>query len=216
MSAPERQSFAETAMRLGGKSDEEASRLGAVDRADEQVEALFAPQYQTVNSPVHQAVWDGKAPLTMFMPPPLSPASPCSAAMDRCLEIVTRRRQAGTLFDQAGKVAPASLNELAEAGYWGLLIDRQYGGKGASFAQFIHFLTRVAVQDGMVAGLASVHGCIRRGDPLRSFGKRGAKAAATAEIGQRRGVVRLRADRTGSRLRPHRSANHGHIGGRQL
>src|SRR5262245_57084499 len=35
------QSFAETAMRLGGKSEEEARRMGAVDKADEQVESLF-------------------------------------------------------------------------------------------------------------------------------------------------------------------------------
>ena len=50
-----RPSFAEAALRLGGKSEDEARRLGAVDRADEQVESLFAPQYQTVNSPVHKA-----------------------------------------------------------------------------------------------------------------------------------------------------------------
>ena len=37
----DQQSFAETAMRMGGKSEEEARRLGAVDKADEQVEKLF-------------------------------------------------------------------------------------------------------------------------------------------------------------------------------
>ena len=57
----EQQSFAETALRLGGKSEEEATRIGAVDRADEQVESLFKPQYQTAHSPIHRAVWDGKA-----------------------------------------------------------------------------------------------------------------------------------------------------------
>jgi hypothetical protein len=45
-------SFAETAMRLGGKSEEEALKTGAVDTADDQVENLFAPQYKTSNSPV--------------------------------------------------------------------------------------------------------------------------------------------------------------------
>ena len=51
-------SFAETALKLGGKSEEEARRTGAIDRADDQVEQLFKPQYQTVNSPIHRAVWD--------------------------------------------------------------------------------------------------------------------------------------------------------------
>ena len=62
----DQQSFAEAALRMGGKSDEEARRLGAVDKADEQVETLFAPQYQTVQSPIHRAIWDGKVPLELF------------------------------------------------------------------------------------------------------------------------------------------------------
>ena len=37
----EQQSFAETALRQAGKSEEEARRTGAVDKADEQVEALL-------------------------------------------------------------------------------------------------------------------------------------------------------------------------------
>ena len=56
-------SFAETALKLGGKSADEARRTGAIDTADDQVEALFAPQYQTVNSPAHRAVWDRGVPV---------------------------------------------------------------------------------------------------------------------------------------------------------
>jgi alkylation response protein AidB-like acyl-CoA dehydrogenase len=164
------QSFAETAMRLGGKSDEEARRLGAVDKADDQVEALFAPQYQTVNSPIHKAVWEGKTPLELFRPPPLSASAPCDAVMDRSLELVKRHREAGTLYDERGKLRVPILGELAEAGYWGLLIDPKYGGQGAPFARFTRFLTRMAIHDSMVGGLASVHGCIGAVDPLRSFG----------------------------------------------
>src|SRR5262249_7700251 len=59
-------SFAETALKLGGKSDDEARRTGAIDKADDQVESLFAPQYQTVNSPVHRAVWDRRVPVELF------------------------------------------------------------------------------------------------------------------------------------------------------
>src|SRR6516225_5602195 len=113
----EQQSFAETALRLGGKSEEEARRTGALDRADEQVEALFKPQYRTENSPIHKAVWDGKTPLDLFNPPP--PSAPCDRTMDASLEIVRRRRQDGTLLDERGKLAPSLLEELAGAGYWG-------------------------------------------------------------------------------------------------
>src|SRR5438876_8335790 len=94
------QSFAEAALRLSGKTEEEARRTGAVDRADEQVEALFAPQYQTIHSPVHKAVWDGQVPLALFAPPSLSASAECDVAMEKCLEIVRRRRESGTLFDE--------------------------------------------------------------------------------------------------------------------
>ena len=59
-------SFAETALKLGGKSDDEARRTGAIDKADDQVEQLFAKQYQTINSPVHRAVWDRELPVDLF------------------------------------------------------------------------------------------------------------------------------------------------------
>ena len=61
-------SFAETALKLGGKSDDEARRTGAIDRADDQVEQLFRPEYQTTHSPAHRAVWDRGLPVEMFIP----------------------------------------------------------------------------------------------------------------------------------------------------
>src|SRR5438445_9439481 len=108
----ERQSFAEAALRLSGKTDEEARRTGAVDKADEQVEALFAPQYQTVNSPVHKAVWDGQVPLALFAPPPPAPSAPCDVAMQKSVEIVKRRRESSTLYNEQGKIAAETLQEL--------------------------------------------------------------------------------------------------------
>jgi alkylation response protein AidB-like acyl-CoA dehydrogenase len=166
----EKQSFAETALRLGGKSEEEARRTGAVDRADEQVEALFKPQYQTVNSPIHRAVWDGKAPLDLFTSPPLPASADCDKSMNAALEVVRRHRQAGTVCDERGKVSTTVLKELAEVGYWGMLIDPKYGGQGAPFQRFTNFLTRMATLDPMIAGLASIHGCIGAVDPVRTFG----------------------------------------------
>src|SRR5438270_12580370 len=85
------QSFAETALRLSGKTEEEARRTGAMDKADDQVESLFAPQYQTVHSAVHRAVWDDAVPLDLFSSPPLPAQAPCDAAMERCVAIVRRR-----------------------------------------------------------------------------------------------------------------------------
>jgi alkylation response protein AidB-like acyl-CoA dehydrogenase len=166
----EQQTFAEAALRMGGKSEEEVRRTGAVDRADEQVESLFKPQYQTSNSPIHKAVWESKVPLDLFNPPPLPESAPCDKAMEASLDIVRRRFQEGTLLDERGKLDPALLRELGQSGYWGMLIDPRYGGQGAPFARFTNFLTRVAVYDPMTCGMASIHGCIGAVDPVRTFG----------------------------------------------
>jgi acyl-CoA dehydrogenase len=166
---PDRQSFAEAALRLSGKTDEEARRTGAVDKADDQVESLFAPRYQTAHSPVHRAVWDGRTPLELFSPPQVASA-PCDAAMQRCVDVVRRRREDNSLHDERGKLSEETLRDLAGGGYWGMLIDPKYGGQGAPFTNFAQFLTRVAVYDPMTAGLASVHGCIGAVDPVRTFG----------------------------------------------
>lgn len=167
---PEAQTFVEATLKLGGKSDEEARKTGSVDRADEQVDALFAARYRTASSPVHQAVWDREIPLDLFCPNPQAASAACQQTMERSVEIIKKHRDQGTLFGDRGKLSQAVLDDLAGAGYWGLLIDPEYGGGGASFASFARSLIRVATIEPSLAGLASVHGCIGAVDPIRTFG----------------------------------------------
>ena len=173
---PEGQTFVETALKLGGKSEEEARTTGSIDRADDQVEALFAARYQTVNSPVHRAVWDHTIPVDRFLPEPPSTSPGSERSLRESLEVARRHRDSGTLFGPDGKVTEAVLDDLGAAGYWGLLIDPQYGGGGASFAAFARFLTQMSTIEPTLAGLASVHGCIGAVDPLRTFGTADQKA----------------------------------------
>jgi alkylation response protein AidB-like acyl-CoA dehydrogenase len=90
--------------------------------------------------------------------------------MDASLDVVRRHKLQKSLVDEAGKLTETLLNDLAEVGYWGLLVDTKYGGSGAPFSAFAKFLTRMATIDGTVAGLASVHGCIGAVDPVSTFG----------------------------------------------
>lgn len=167
----EPRTFVETALELGGKSREESQRTGRLDRADDQVEALFAPRYQTSQSPVHRAIWDREFPLDLFYAKPTDQASGSwDAIMDESLAMVRRHRDAGTLLDADRKISAQVLDDLGKAGYWGLLVDHAYGGAGVPFTAFARFLTRMATVDATVAGLASVHGCIGAVDPLRTFG----------------------------------------------
>src|SRR5207249_1211607 len=106
----------------------------------------------------------------LFLSKPQVILPDCERTMQESLEIVRRHRRGGTLFDRTGKVSEAVFRDLADAGYWGLLVAPEYGRKGAPFAAFAAFLTRLATIDPTVAGLASVHGCIGAVDPLRTFG----------------------------------------------
>ncbi|MGB7347484.1 MAG: acyl-CoA dehydrogenase family protein [Pirellulaceae bacterium] len=166
----EGESFAEVALRLGGASVDEAKRTGVLDTADDQVEALFAPQYKTVNSPVHRAVWDAKVPTELFYSDMPAGSPLVESVVQKSLDIVQRHRDAGTLVDDKGKIANVVMSELGDAGYWGLLVDTKYGGAGATMREFGRMITRMATIDPTVAGLASVHGCIGAVDPVRSFG----------------------------------------------
>jgi alkylation response protein AidB-like acyl-CoA dehydrogenase len=171
--APE--SFAEIALRLGGASADEAKRTGVIDTADDQVEELFDQQYKTVSSPIHRAVWDDSVATDLFAPQASLPSEEVVQVVDHSLDIVRTHRAKRTLVDEHGKIAEEVFLDLADAGYWGLLVDRKYGGSGASMRDFTRMITQMATIDPTVAGLASVHGCIGAVDPLRAFGNESQK-----------------------------------------
>lgn len=166
----EQATFVETALKLSGKSEEEARKTGALDRADEQVEALFAEKYQTSGSPVHRAVWDEAFPLELFSPNQTPVPSGCQDVMERSIKVMLDHRAAGTMMTDQGKLSNELLRDLGTSGYWGLLVDQEFGGSGAPFAAFAKFLTRVATVEPTLAGMGSVHGCIGAVDPLLAFG----------------------------------------------
>jgi alkylation response protein AidB-like acyl-CoA dehydrogenase len=119
---------------------------------------------------VHRAVWDRDFPLELFRAAPLATPPDVQKVMDDSVAVVQRHREAGTLHNEDRKISDAVLADLGEAGYWGLLVSKEYGGSGAPFRSFAAFLTRMATVDPTVAGLASVHGCIGAVDPVRTFG----------------------------------------------
>jgi len=164
----EQMTFAETALRLSGKSEDEAKRTGAVDRIDDEVEALFEQKYKTTSSPVHQAVWHNKVPIELFSTPAQKPLN--NEAMTKSIEVIKGFRAKGKQYDEKGKISNELIDELKKTGFWGLLIDKEFGGQGVTTREFMSFLTKVATIEPTVSGLASVHGCIGAVDPVRAFG----------------------------------------------
>ncbi len=115
-----------------------------------------------------------------------------------------------------GKIPENVLADLADAGYWGMLIDKKYGGEGCTVQQFMTFLSRIASIEPTAAGLASVHGCIGAVDPVRSFGNEDQKKQFLPKLASAASLVGVRIDRAGSRLRPDGVENHSHPSGRQV
>ena len=93
---PEKTFASEAALWPGGKSEEEARTTGTVDRADDQVDALFAARYQTANSPAHRIVWDREAPFDLFLPEPPATSPASEKIMQRSLEAVRKNREQGS------------------------------------------------------------------------------------------------------------------------
>jgi len=162
--------FVETALLLGGKSEEEAKKTGTIDRADDEVELLFAGQYQTHNSPVHKAVWDRNFPNEAFQISLPEADEQMEKVFAKSMEVVTTHQKNGTHYTEERKVTRELFDDLGAAGYWGLLVEKKYGGQEVPFQIFSRFLTRMATLNPTIAGLGSVHGCIGAVDPLMTFG----------------------------------------------
>ncbi|MDD2942816.1 MAG: acyl-CoA/acyl-ACP dehydrogenase [bacterium] len=164
--------FLEVAAKISGAGEQalaEAKDLDQVENADIDTEKTFASGRRSSDSAVHRAVFGRKFPLELFDVPQTAPDAELKKAMDKCVAVLKEHKNKGTLFDHEIKVSEAAEQDLAAAGYWGMLIDRKHGGQGANFQDFARFLSEVAEVDPSVAGLGSVHGCIGAVDPLTHF-----------------------------------------------
>ncbi len=127
--------------------------------------------YAAHRSPVYRALWEsGAAASELFQAASDPVPADVQQVMDRSREVLLAHRDHNTLRGPDGKHSEQVLRALGDAGYWGLLVDRDYGGSGCGLRHFLPFLTRMAVIDAPLAGLAAVHGCIGAVDPLQTFG----------------------------------------------
>jgi alkylation response protein AidB-like acyl-CoA dehydrogenase len=128
--------------------------------------------YAAERSPVYRAVWEESAVNSpeVFQAASDPPPADVQKTMQRCREVLLLHREQNTLRGPNGKHSAEVLTALGAAGYWGLLVERDYGGSGCDLRHFLPFLTQTAVIDAPLAGLAAVHGCIGAVDPLQTFG----------------------------------------------
>ena len=135
--------------------------------------------------------------------------SDVAKVMEDSLAVMRKHVQAGTNMDENKKVPQRVLDDLGAVGYWGLLVDKQHGGSGAPFVSFAPFLTKMAMVDPTVAGLASVHGCIGAVDPVRTFGNPEQKQRFLPDLASGKRLSAFALTEPVRRLRSDRAAHHG-------
>lgn len=168
--------LAEDILRDAGKSEDEVKRTGAIDRADSATDELYGERGRTTGSPVHRAVWK-KAGLRNFLPGQDKLDPQVEETVARSIAVLKRNFADGSIYDANGKVSQKTIADLGAAGYWGMLVDKKYGGQGASLQRFTKMITEVASAGFPTeAGYASIHGCIGAVDPVSVFGTEEQKA----------------------------------------
>ena len=205
----EPQTFVETALKLGGKSEEEARKTGTLDRADDRSRRCSPRSTRRRSSPVHRAVWDDEFPLDLFRRRRVErPARAASGRWSESLEVVRRHRAAGTLLDEQRQgLRRGRSRDLAEAGYWGLLVDPRIRRPGRAVRGVRHVPDadgddRCRPSPGWPRSTAASARSIRCGPSAAP-----SRSAATCRGWPAANGSRLRPDRARRRLRPDRAAD---------
>lgn len=118
---------------------------------------------------MYRAIWDSATPVELFASSAADPPEHVRRVMDNSLQVV-RDWANGSTRERRQPLSETQLRQLGDAGYWGLLTPREYGGSGASLRDYASFLTRMAVHDSSVANLLSVHACLGPAGVLKNFG----------------------------------------------
>jgi len=152
-------------MEKAGKNSEEVGSVVTIDQAQ-----IHADSGRAKQGVLQQALLSPTVDLRLFAcqanPSELT-ESAAAEALARSIAVGKKHRDNGTLFGEDGKVNPVLIAELAEAGYWGLHLPKEYGGSGSS--KF--FLGRTMTLMGstvaeIIGGLYSIERLIGTAGPL--------------------------------------------------
>jgi len=121
---------------------------------------IFRRQDCRSNAPVNDALW-ANAQTLAFSPREIKIDGALSNVYYASLKALKDLKAAGLLYDEEGKITQFAMDELGRVGWWGVLVPKEYGGSGATFAQFTLLVTRLAAAGfATEAGIAGMHGCI--------------------------------------------------------
>ena len=122
------------------------------------------------NGPIHEAVW-GSADVQSFAPAQAIRSPLVDKVLNDSVAAMRKMQAEGTLYDENGKITQDAMDALGQTGFWGVLVPTEYGGSGATFAQFSRLVTEMgAAGFATEAGIAGMHGCIGAVSSLTRYG----------------------------------------------
>ena len=113
-------------LKQAGRTADEVASLSALDDADRSAESQFSGEAPTLTSLF------GKANVAEFYAGRFSPSAEVAKVMGDSMEFLIKLKKEGTLLDHEKMLfRDETITGLAELGFFGLAIPKEYGGSGA-------------------------------------------------------------------------------------
>lgn len=152
-------------LKQAGRSAEEVASLATLDEADRSAERQFSGEAPTLASLF------GSASAADFDAGRFSPSPKVAETMAKSLELLLRRKRAGTLLDHSRMLFhEETIRGLAEIGFFGLAIPESYGGSGAKLGDLGPLLRALTFIHPDIAVMFEVHNFLGPAVPILDFG----------------------------------------------
>jgi alkylation response protein AidB-like acyl-CoA dehydrogenase len=152
-------------LQQAGKSAAEVAALATLDEADQSAERQFSGEAPTIASLF------GKGRASEFYAGSFSPSAEVANCMTECLDFLIERKNSGTLMDnQKMLFQDEVIQGLADRGFFGLAIPKQYGGSGAKLGDLGPLLRALTFIHPDLAVMFEVHNFLGPVTPILDFG----------------------------------------------
>ncbi len=158
-------------LKQAGRTADEVASLATLDDADRAAEKQFSGEAPTITSLF------GHARASEFDAGRFSPSAEVANTMAASIEFLLKRKKSGTLLDHSKMLfQDETISGLAEIGFFGLAIPKQYGGSGAKLGDLGPLLRALTLIHPDLAVMFEVHNFLGPVTPILDFGTEAQKS----------------------------------------
>ncbi len=152
-------------LKQAGRSADEVAALSTLDDADRSAENEFSGEAPTLTSLFKSAS------AAEFYAGRFNPSPEVAKVMGDCMDFLLKRKQAGTLLDHHKMLFhDETIEGLAQRGFFGLAIPKEYGGSGAALGDLGPLLRALTFIHPDLAVMFEVHNFLGPVTPILDFG----------------------------------------------